>query len=339
MTDSPALILAGDLGGTNFRVAVFRGDSEMTRLHFAKFRSADHSSLEEMVRLFLEGLSPALEAPLQAACFGVPGPNVAGVVKPSNLGWKIEVNSLPRLLGIPRVTVLNDLESTAYGVAALRQTDFAPLQAGSGTHAGNQCVIAPGTGLGEAGLFWDGTRHTPWACEGGHADFAPTDELQHDLLTYLRREYGRVSFERVVSGMGIANIYRFLRETGRGIEKPEVAQEMLTQDAAAVIDQHAGDGSCPLCVSTMDLFVQALGAEASNLALKTMATGGIFLGGGIPPKILPLLRRPLFLESFLNKGRLRPLLETMPINVVLNDETALLGSARNAFRMIENLKV
>jgi glucokinase len=338
MPDSPSLILAGDLGGTNFRVAVFRGDPEMTRLHFAKFRSADYSSLEEMVHLFLKGISPTLEVPLQAACFGVPGPNVHGVVQPSNLGWKIEVNALPRLLGIPRVAILNDLESTAYGIAALRQSDFAVLQAGSGSHAGNQCVIAPGTGLGEAGLFWDGTRHTPWACEGGHAGFAPTDELQHDLLTFLRREYGSVSFERVVSGMGITNIYRFLRDTGRGVEKPEVAREILAGDAAAVIDRHSSDSSCPLCRSTMDLFVQALGAEASNFALKTMATGGVFLGGGIPPKILGLLRRPLFLESFLNKGRLRPLLETMPINVILNDETALLGSARHSFRMLENLK-
>ena len=283
--------------------------------------------------MFLKNLS--LESPLKTACFGVPGPNISGVVTASNLGWKIEINALPKLIGVPRVEVLNDLESTAYGIEALRQTDLAPLQAGSGSHAGNQCVIAPGTGLGEAGLFWDGKRHTPWACEGGHADFAPTDELQHALLTFLREEYGRVSFERVVSGMGIDNIYRFLRETGRGTENPVVAKEMLEQDPAAVIDKHASDGSCPLCRSTMDLFVQALGAEASNLALKTMATGGVYLGGGIPPKILPLLRRPLFLESFLSKGRLRPLLETMPINVVLNDETALLGSARNALRMLE----
>jgi glucokinase len=231
---------------------------------------------------------------------------------------------------------MNDLESTAYGVAALRQTDLAPLQSGSGSSAGNLCVIAPGTGLGEAGIFWDGNRHTPWACEGGHADFSPTDELQHDLLNFLRREEGHVSSERVVSGMGIANIYRFLKETGRGFEKPEIAREMLSSDAAAVIDRHASEGSCPLCVSTMDLFIRALGSEASNLALKTMATGGVFLGGGIPPKILPFLRRPIFLESFLNKGRLRHLLETMPINVILNDETALLGSARYALRMLES---
>ncbi len=333
MPESPALILAGDLGGTNFRVAVFRDDAEMTRLHFAKFRSADYSSIEEMVDLFLKDLT--LSTPLRTACFGVPGPNIAGVVTASNLGWKIDINALPKLIGIARVAVLNDLESTAYGLVALHQTDLAPLQAGSGSHAGNQCVIAPGTGLGEAGLFWDGTRHTPWASEGGHADFAPTDERQLDLLNCLRHEYARVSFERVVSGMGIANIYRFLRNTGRRVEKPAVALEMMEQDAAAVIDKYAADGSCPLCTLTMDLFVRTLGSEASNLALKTMATGGVFLGGGIPPKLLRLLRRPIFLESFLNKGRLRPLLETMPINVVLNDETALLGAARNALRMLE----
>jgi len=333
MDDSSALILAGDLGGTNFRVAVFRSDAEMTRLHFSKFHSAEHSSLEEMVSLFLKDIR--FEGRVKAACFGVPGPNISGVVTASNLGWKIEINALPKRIGVPRVEVLNDLESTAYGIEALRQTDLAPLQAGSGSRSGNQCVIAPGTGLGEAGLFWDGKRHTPWACEGGHSDFAPTDELQHSLLTFLREEYGRVSFERVVSGMGISNIYRFLRDTGRGIENPAVSLEMLQCDPAAVIDKHASDGTCPLCRSTMDLFVQSLGAEASNLALKTMATGGVFLGGGIPPKILPLLRRPLFLESFLNKGRLRPLLETMPINVILNDETALLGAARNAIRMLE----
>ena len=285
----------------------------MTRIHFAKYRSADHRSLEEMLTLFLSGIGP-LPIPLEVACLGVPGPNVAGTITPVNLPWKIEVSELPHLLGIPRVAVLNDLEATAYGLAALRQTDFSTLQAGSGSHAGNQCVIAPGTGLGEAGLFWDGTRHTPWASE-----------------------YGSVSFERVVSGMGIANIYRFLRDSGHGVEKEDVAREILSGDAAAVIAHHALDGSCPLCAATMDLFVRALGAEASNMALKSMATGGVFLGGGIPPKLLPLLRRPIFLESFLNKGRFRSLLETMPLHVVLNDEAALLGSARYALGMLRSL--
>ncbi len=336
MKEAP-LILAGDLGGTNFRVALFRGagsGSQSTRLREAKFRSADHRSLEEMVGLFLRGSD--VTDPIGAACFGVPGPNIAGIVTPTNLEWKIDLNALPKLLGIPKVSVLNDLEATAYGLASLRQTDLATLQAGAGSRAGNQCVIAPGTGLGEAGLFWDGSRHTPWACEGGHADFAPTDDLQHALLDYLRRQYGRVSAERVVSGRGIANIYRFLRDTGRGVELPSVAAEMLAEDPAAVIDRHSDDGSCPLCRATMELFIQALGSEASNMALKAMATGGVFLGGGIPPKILPLLQRPLFLESFLNKGRLRPLLETMPLHVVLNDETALLGAAAGAFRLLED---
>jgi glucokinase len=335
----PPLVLAGDLGGTNFRVGVFReqsedADSEMERIHFRKFRSEEHHSLEEMVQLFLSGIT--LDSPIQAACFGVPGPNVAGIVTLSNLGWKVDTHTLPQILGIQRVAVLNDLEATAYGLSALRKTDLATLQSGSGSDAGNQCVIAPGTGLGEAGLFWDGKRHHPWACEGGHADFAPTDDLQRELLDFLRRDYGRVSFERVVSGMGIANIYRFLRKTNKGSENPVVAQEMVEQDPAAVIDRHAADGSCPLCRTTMDLFIQALGAEASNMALKTMATGGIYLAGGIPPKILPLLRRPIFLENFLNKGRLRSVLETMPLHVVLNDETALLGSAKRAFRLLDS---
>lgn len=334
----PEFVLAGDLGGTNFRVGVFcKGkddDPGMQRLHFRKFRSADYHSLEEMVQLFLEEIN--LETSLLAACFGVPGPNVAGIVVASNLGWKIDTHSLPQLIGIPRVAVLNDLESTAYGLSALRNTDLATLQAGSGSNAGNQCIIAPGTGLGEAGLYWDGKRHHPWACEGGHADFAPNDDLQRDLLDYLRKDFGRVSFERVVSGMGIANIYRYLKNTNKGVENPTVAQEMVHEDPAAVIDRHAADGTCSLCRKTMDLFVQALGAESSNMALKTMATGGVFLGGGIPPKILPLLRRPLFLESFLSKGRLRSVLETMPIHVVLNDETALLGSACRALRLLES---
>ena len=339
MSSTP-LILAGDLGGTNFRVGVFlktnddNDDSEMERLHFRKFQSANHHSLEDMVRLFLSEIT--LESPLQAACFGVPGPNIAGIVVASNLSWKIDTHALPQLLGIQRVAVLNDLESTAYGLSALGTTDLATLQAGRGSNVGNQCVIAPGTGLGEAGLFWDGKRHHPWACEGGHADFAPTDDLQRDLLDYLRRDYGRVSYERVVSGMGIANIYRFLRNTNKGIENPAVAQEMLEEDPAAVIDRHSQDGSCDICRTTMDLFTQALGSEASNMALKTMSIGGVFLAGGIPPKLLPLLRRPLFLESFLSKGRLRSVLETMPLHVVLNDETALLGSALRAFRLLES---
>ena len=336
MLDSPPLILAGDLGGTNFRVAIFRGDSEMTRLHSQKFKCSDHHSLEEMVLLFLNALP--LDYPIRAACFGVPGPNIEGVVIASNLGWKIDIAALPLLLGGPHVAVLNDLESTAYGLSALRQADLELIQGGAGPKLGNQCVIAPGTGLGEAGLFWDGSRHTPWPCEGGHADFAPADELQTELLIYLSREFGRVSFERVVSGMGIANIYRFLRDTGRGVEKESIAREIMEGDAAAVIDRHASEESCNLCRSTMDLFLRALGAESSNMALKTMAIGGVFLAGGIPPKILPLLKQPIFLESFLNKGRLRPLLETMPVQVVLNDEASLLGSACHAFRMLERRK-
>ncbi|HLB33766.1 MAG: glucokinase [Verrucomicrobia bacterium RIFCSPHIGHO2_12_FULL_41_10] len=333
------LILAGDLGGTNFRVALFRfvdeKSNQLERLRSERLHSTRFNSFQEAVQTFLN--NGEIPGTIVTACFGVPGPNIGGIVHATNLNWLIDVAALPGLLGIPRVSILNDLEATALGIAELDHSDFFLLQAGAGSRAGNQCVIAPGTGLGEAGLFWDGHRHLPWASEGGHADFAPTDDIQMALLEFLHKEYGRVSFERVVAGMGITNIYRFLRDTGRGKENPAVATKMLTGDINAIIDHHSRDGSCSLCRDTMNIFTRILGAEAANLALKTMARGGVFLAGGIPPLILEHLQKPLFLESFLNKGRMRNLLASMPLSVVLNDETALLGSARCGARMLKNL--
>lgn len=334
------LILAGDLGGTNFRAALFRLTSgkngTLKRLRSDRFSSHQFSSLHEAVKSFLS--KGEIPGTIMTACFGVPGPNIGGIVHATNLNWPIEVNELPVLLGIPRVAVLNDLEAMAHGIGELRHSDCLLLQAGAGSRAGNQCIVAPGTGLGEAGLFWDGHRHLPWASEGGHADFAPTDDVQAALLDFLHKEFGRVSCERVIAGLGIANIYRFLRDTGRGKEKPLIAEKMLTGDIGAIIDEHSRDNSCALCRDTMDIFIRILGSEAGNLALKTMATGGVFLGGGIPPRILEHLRRPLFLESFLNKGRMRPLLESMPLSVILNDDTGLLGAARYGARMLTSLR-
>ena len=340
MPKSHKLILAGDLGGTNFRVALFRvmngRNGTLKRLRSERLSSLKFNSFPEAVRAFLE--KEEIPGTIVTACFGVPGPNIAGVVHATNLNWLIDVSTLPNSLGIPRVQILNDLEAMAFGVGELRHSDFLLLQAGAGSRAGNQCVIAPGTGLGEAGLFWDGHRHLPWASEGGHADFAPTDDVQAALLEFLHKEYGRVSCERVIAGIGIMNIYRFLRDTGRGKEKPVIAEKMLTGDVNAIIDEHSRNGSCGLCRDTMDIFIRILGSEAGNLALKTMATGGVFLGGGIPPRILEHLRRPLFLESFLNKGRMRLLLESMPLSVILNDDAALLGSARYAAHMLSSLR-
>ena len=336
------LILAGDLGGTNFRIALFEpikeGRPDLIKVRSDRLPSPSFSSFHEAVQTFLRGGD--IPGKIVTACFGFPGPNIGGVFHVTNLNWAIDLSELPQQIGVAHVDGLNDLEATAFGIGELRHSDFVLLQAGAGSTAGNQCVIAPGTGLGEAALFWDKERqcHIPFACEGGHTDFAPTDDVQAALLAFLRTRIGRVSFERLIAGIGLSNIYRFLRDTGRGKEKPSIASKMLTGDVNAIIDFHSRDGSCSLCRDTMDIFTRILGAEAGNLALKIYATGGVYLAGGIAPQILEHLRRPLFLESFLNKGRMRPLLEGMPISVVMNDDTALLGSARRAYRMLSALK-
>ena len=232
--------------------------------------------------------------------------------------------------GIPHVQILNDLAANACGIAHLPAGDFAIVQRGAPHATGNRCVVSPGTGLGEAGLFWDGHRHLVWACEGGHTDFAPRNELEIALLEYLIKQFVHVSAERVASGMGIENIYKFLRETGRGTELPAVAQAMKTENAGVVISRFADAGECPMCAKTLDIFVSCLGAEASNMALKTMATGGVFLGGGIPVKLLPHIQSVAFLHAFNDKGRLSSLMENTPVFVILNDQAALLGAAYTA---------
>jgi glucokinase len=226
--------------------------------------------------------------------------------------------------------LINDLEANAWGIGALAQSDLVPLNEVTGTVIGNQAVIAPGTGLGEAGLFWDGGRHHVFACEGGHTDFAPQGELQIELLRFLTARFGHVSYERILSGPGLLNVYQFLRETGCGKESPDLVLAMEQGDPSAAIGRAALGGTDKLAEQAMDLFVAVYGAEASNLALKTMATGGLFLGGGISPKILPKLTAAGFMQAFLNKGRMRSLVEGMPVYVVTNDKAGLLGAARCA---------
>jgi glucokinase len=228
------------------------------------------------------------------------------------------------------VGLINDLEANAWGIATLSSDDIAVLNPGESDGAGNLALISAGTGLGQAGLHWDGTRYRPFASEGGHVDFAPRNRLEMDLLEFLLRQFPRVSYERVVSGPGLQNIYRFLRETGRGDEPPWLAARLREQDPNAVVAQAALSGESALCVQALDLFVALYGAAAGNLALTLLATGGVYLGGGIAPKILPKLKDPIFLNAFFTKGRLRPLLETVPVRVILNDQTALFGAARYA---------
>jgi glucokinase len=321
------MILAGDIGGTNARLAYFQPQNGHLRLVSERvFPSREHSELGEIVTQFVDesGTRP------EVACFGIAGPVRNGRVETSNLPWIIEQSRLAKQIHLPATLLINDLEASAWGIGALEATDLVALNHVEGPTVGNQAVIAPGTGLGEAGLFWDGTRHHVFACEGGHTDFAPTDDQQIDLLRYLRARFGHVSYERILSGPGLVNVYEFLRDSGCSKESAEFAAVLKNSDPAAAISRAALDGTQPLAVKALDIWITVYGAEASNLALKTMATGGLFLSGGISPKILSKLTGPLFMQSFLEKGRLRPLVEAIPVQVVTNEKSGLLGAARCA---------
>jgi glucokinase len=321
------MILAGDIGGTNARLAVFDVlDGHFSLISASVFPSREYTSLDEIVSKFVRSAN----VHPHAACFGVAGPVRNGRVEASNLPWIIESKRLAEELDLKKTLLINDLEANAWGIAFLDAADLVSLNQVKGTPVGNQAVISAGTGLGEAGMYWDGTKHHVFACEGGHADFAPRNELETELLRYLRVRFGHVSYERIVSGPGLVNVFNFLRDTGRGVEPKWLADEMLHSDPAAAISRAAIDGRCGLSEQAIDLFVSIYGAEAGNLALKIMATGGIYLGGGIAPKILPKLAGPLFMEGFLSKGRMQHLLEAIPVKVITNDKVALLGAARFA---------
>lgn len=322
-----SLILAGDIGGTSARLACF--DVEEGRLRADKaerFASRDHSGLEEIVRLFID----AHHLPVSQAAFGIPGPVRAGEVITPNLPWVVSRAGVARELGIDAVWLLNDLEANAYGISVLEPRDFAEINAGIPDARGNIAVVSAGTGLGQAGAIWDGTRLHPFASEGGHADFAPRDELEAELLNHLRVRMGHVSWERVVSGPGLCHLYEFLRDTGRGAEQPWVRERMQGGDPAAVISEAGLSKDCELCARALDLFVSLYASEAGNFALKMLATGGVYLGGGIAPKIARKLQAPAFMRSFSAKGRMRELLESIPVRVILNEAAALLGAARFA---------
>jgi glucokinase len=320
------MILAGDIGGTNARLAYFQPQNGDLRLISERvFPSREYGELGEIVSKFLENVATRPEV----ACFGIAGPVHEGRVETSNLPWIIEQSHLAKQIHLPATLLINDLEAIAWGIGALSPQDLLPLNQ-VGSSVGNQAVIAPGTGLGEAGLYWNGSQHQVFACEGGHVDFAPQGELQIELLRFLESRYRHVSYERVLSGPGLVNVYEFLRGKGYGEELSGFAAHLAQGDAAAAISRAALDGSNQLAERALDLWISVYGAEAGNLALKAMATGGIFLGGGISPKILPKLTGPLFMQAFLEKGRLRPLLESIPVRVITNDKAGLLGAARCA---------
>ena len=325
------MILACDIGGTNTRLGFFDVEGHGRSLRVRSlveetFRSRKHASLDELATSFLDKhqLRPSI------ACVGVAGPVQHGRAQATNLPWQIDAAQLAAELKVEQALVINDLEANAYGIGLLGEKELAVLQAGSPDAGGNAGVISAGTGLGEAGMFWDGERHRPFACEGGHADFAPRNALEGELLAFLLEEFGHASCERVLSGPGLHNVYRFLDRVRPGQASAEVAQQIEQGEPAATISRAAHAGACPVCVEALGLFVSLYGAEAGNLALKLMATGGVYLGGGIAPKNLSAFTRENFLTAFAAKGRMKSMLEEIPIRVILSEKTALLGAARCA---------
>lgn len=315
-------VVAGDIGGTKTRLAIMEVDGARPRIEReVSYPSRDFGTFDGLLAEFLKDA----QVPAHAA-LGVAGPVIGRKVSVTNLPWHLDADLLQQRFGFVTCDLLNDLEATACGLPALEGKDLLVLQQGMPDACGNMAVIAAGTGLGEAGLYWNGRQHHPYATEGGHTSFSPQDDLEMDLLRYLQRLYGHVSWERVVSGMGLPDMHDFLR----GYRKSAVPQwlgEEMQADAAAAISRAALAGSDNICVETLDRFVRLYGAEAGNLALKTMSRGGLYVGGGIAPKILPLLQRETFMQAFLNKGRMRPLLEAMPVRVILSDRVALYGPA------------
>ncbi|MEN8205171.1 MAG: glucokinase [Pseudomonadota bacterium] len=324
MSKSTTSVLAGDIGGTNTRLAVFNVAGQQPEiLARASYPSQQYASLQDVIAVFLE----THRYTLQAACFGVAGPVHQQEAKITNLPWQISAADIAESLELARVSLLNDLEATAWGLRTLKAEDFHTLQQGTGQSAGNAAIIAAGTGLGEAGLYFDGQQYHPFACEGGHTDFSPQTELGMALLRYLSTRHEHVSWERVVSGTGLVSMHECLCQL-RQRESPDWLQQAMREgDPAAAISEAAQQGHDAICEEALDMFVHLYGVEAGNLALKLMATGGLYIAGGIAPKILPQMQNGTFMDAFLAKGRMRGLLERIPVRVVLNDEAALQGAA------------
>lgn len=326
------MILAGDVGGTKTALALFKPSAQQLRLVRADtFASAKHPSLESILGEFLAKQG---RPRLRAACLGVAGPVVDEGCRLTNLDWSFDERTVARVLGTARVRLINDLAALAYGVHHLTSEDLSTLNQGTARRGANVAVLAAGTGLGEAMLYWDGHFYQALASEGGHCDFAPRTEVEMALLGALQAQYGHVSYERILTGSGLLNVYKFLRQRAATAEPAWLTEKLLAGDPGAVIAATALAGEDAACSEALALFASIYGAEAGNWALKCLALGGVFVGGGIAPKVLPLLQRDdVFMRSFTDKGRFHSLMQTIPVHVVVNPTAALLGSARYAMRL------
>jgi glucokinase len=321
------MILAGDVGGTKVHLALYDfTEGKLNHTRDKQYPAKEYSGLEEIVKEFL-GTDR-----VSAACFGVPGPVRDGRLRLTNLPWTLDSRELAKNLQIDHVFLINDLEANGYGVAELGPDQIYTLSEGDASQIGNRGLIAAGTGLGEGILAWNGRIHVPYPSEGGHTDFGPRNEDEIELLRFLQRKYnGRISYERVVSGMGLTNVYEFLRDS-KGMDEPKwLADDIAAvDDPNRVITEMALSAKSEICAKTLDMVVSIYGAEAGNLALKVLSVGGMYVGGGIAPKILEKLKDGTFIKAFQDKGRLSQLLINMPVRVILDSRAALMGAAAYA---------
>ncbi len=330
------MILAGDVGGTKVDLALYHFQAgRLNIVRSRKYPAAEFATLQDVVEAFLsvDDTGEKVEHEVVAACFGCPGPVKDGRLKLTNLPWELDARELSKILSIEHIFLINDLEANGYGIAELGSDQIFELEAGDKSTLGHRALVSAGTGLGEALLVWNAAAHyhIPLPSEGGHADFAPRNQNEIELLQFLQGKLnGRVSWERVVSGIGLKNIYEFLRDVKKLEEPAWLRERMETEDPNFVIGTTGEDGSSELTVRTLEMFASAYGAECGNMALKLLAFGGVYLGGGIPPKILKTLQSGVFRAAFLDKGRLSPLLHRVPVRVILEERCALIGAAAYA---------
>lgn len=323
------MILAGDIGATKTVLALF--DKDPTRsspLRQETFPSRQFAEFAGVLEAFF-GRAP--RAGIQAACFGVAGPVVDGRCQTTNLPWLLDERQLEKHLAVDRVRLLNDVEAAAYGMLQLRDDEFCVLNPDAAPgRKGHAALVAAGTGLGEAILYWDGARYHPMASEGGHADFAPQSDEEVELLRYLRAQMGHVSYERILSGPGLYSLYKFLRDTGFADEPAWLREKIQAGDPGAAVTEIGLAGGHPLCKEALTLFSHTYGAAAGNLALHVLAHGGVYIGGGIAPKMLDKLKDGTFMEGFTSKGRYKEFLKGIRVSVALNPLAPLLGAAHFA---------
>jgi len=334
MTESrdKTVVLAGDIGGTKTNLGLFyKGKRRPLLKMIETYPSQEAPNLQYIIEEFFRRHQEAVSV----ACFGIAGPVVNGRCKTTNLPWDVSEAQVKRRFKWNHVRLLNDLTATAHAIPFLKTREFFSLNRAKTRKGGNLALLAPGTGLGESLLIFQNGRYLPIPSEGGHADFSPNNDQEVKLWQYLHAQCGHVSIERVLSGPGFFNIYSWLKDSGQYKEPEWLAREIKKVDPPKIITQAAMNKGQPLCVATLDIFISILGAVAGNLALTGMTTGGVYLGGGIPPKILPKLKEGMFMKSFTNKGRFKGLLEKIPVRVILNDRAALLGAASYAFENVD----